>query len=164
MKSKGSKEPVLLPKITDDQMRALEEFVRCSPDANEFGKKAVLYVLRKSENLTKPVCLTLPDGAEGRDWVDGCEADQMQNAVHDMRSANGHTHIDLLFYAMGTDFSLSHHGGGYVNNVFSCEIFGRTIWFSPYCYDDNAEKLKTTIDEIDAIDLSKDFYYLNLNS
>ena len=117
--------------MTEFQMKALEKFVVASHDGTEFAKKAILFLLRHSENLTKSVSLS----------AFGPLADEMQDGAHDMNSCNGTTRIDLFFHGMGTEFGLSHHCGAFVGKgIFNNKAQGgRTIWISPFWYDEEAE-------------------------
>jgi len=139
------------PRMTDDQMKALELFVAASKDATEFGRNAVIYALRQTDNLTQPVYLSLPTSpsifADKR-------AEEMYSSVCRMLSIDGTTRISLFFKGMGTEFGLSClRGGFYPDGRFGEWASERTIWISPIVYDRGAKRIKPDTQEIEAVKL-----------
>jgi len=98
--------------LTSDQVDKLERFISCSPDATEFAKKALIWMLRQSQGMTKTVCLTFtPDKSSlGR---------QVAHGVHDMRSANGSTFINRFLDELGAPMSFSSRSGYYTGKKTS---------------------------------------------
>src|SRR5690242_12218282 len=92
---------------TARQMLALEQRVQSSTDATEFAKKAIIWLIRQSGQLTRRVSLSASPAVLGE------AAEKIQDAAHAMNSCGASTRIDLLFRAMGTEWGLSHHCGGY---------------------------------------------------
>lgn len=121
------------PSVTGTQMEALKRFISVSKDISDFGKKAVIYLLNQSENLSLPVRMSMP-GKIGR---------EVQNGVHAMCSANCRTQIGFFFDGMGTQMHLCHHGGLFdENGEFNPGLDGSTIWVSVDWYDKNSKTIK----------------------
>lgn len=120
------------PQMTDQQMAALEKFILRSRNASDFAKRVIIWMLRQSGQLTVPVALSLWNEDFGADRVR-----EVQDAVHDMRSANGATHIGHVFAAMGTEMQLMHSEGCFIGgnaHPFDPKAPGRSIWCH-YIYD-----------------------------
>ena len=134
--------------VTSSQMDALERFIAASRDASEFAKKAVIWMLRQTAGLTRPVCLSFPPERAkfGK---------QAAYGVHDMCSKLGSTHIDDFMRKMGTPMKLSAHGGSYVKGELDSESGGYTVWVSPRRYDHGAERLEVDIRAIRSVELPK---------
>lgn len=140
------------PLISDQQITALEAFIIRSADATPFAKKAILWALRASSNLSTPVALSL----WSKDFTAQAVADA-QDGSHDMHSSNGKTHLNYFFDALQTEFGVSDHCGCFVpmrgvGNIFNCEADGVTLWVSHTFFDDNAFLLRvpspTELEEI----------------
>lgn len=133
--------PYRAPRMTDEQMAALEYLIVQSPDATAIAKKAIIWTLRLSEHLTRAVAVSFSD----EEFSEGIARD-IQNGAHDMSSCNGTTHIGAMMKAMGTEVGLSHHCGMFVDATASdgvdSEAPGRTIWFSHTWHDRTAFRLK----------------------
>ncbi len=84
-------------RISNSKMRALEEFIRVSKDGTYFGKQGIIYILRKSRNLSREVVIRVL-GIPGKD---------IGQSVHDMNSSNGSTRVDLFFKGMGSGMRLA---------------------------------------------------------
>lgn len=141
--------------ITNRQMSALEAFIIKSKDASDFAKRAIIWALRQTESLAKPVALSL--------WYkdfDTERVDNVQDGAHDMNSSNASTHIHYFFEALETEVGLSENCGCFVpireeGNSFNTKAAGVTIWFSHIFYDSNALLLKTpSLQELEGIGLS----------
>ncbi|TSC81740.1 MAG: hypothetical protein G01um101420_845 [Parcubacteria group bacterium Gr01-1014_20] len=147
------------PAITDRQMAALEAIIIKSKDANDFAKRAIIWTLRQTENLTKSVALSLWYKDFGMDQVDA-----VQDGSHDMNSCNGSTHLYYFFEALATEVGLSEHCGCSVpmregGNVHINEAAGITIWFSHIFYDPRAILLvKPSKEDLESIALSVNNY------
>lgn len=120
------------PAMAEKQMIALERFITESKDATWFAKRAIIFLLRCTEKLTKPVSLTI---------LRQPFASQMQDGAHDMISSLRPTRLDLFFQGIGTEFGLSHHCGSYSNGEFNANGEGTTIWISHTGYDHRAGNL-----------------------
>jgi hypothetical protein len=87
-------------KISEKQIVCLEYLVWKSKDATNFARKCVIWMLRQTNRLSTPICITLPDKV----------AKEVMDGIHDMRSVNGTTHIGALFHAVGSDLIPDHCG------------------------------------------------------
>lgn len=117
--------------ISDGQMRALQNFISASRDATPFAKRAILYAMAQSKNLTERVSLSVKAGMEASELLDGASR---------VNSSLCSTNINLFLEGMGTEFGLSEHFGIYVKpGVFDSSIGGATIWISPFFYDHGAQ-------------------------
>lgn len=121
------------PRMTDTQMDALERIILRSADGTEFAKKAIVWLLRQSENLSKPVAACFTYNVYG---ADKCE--EVGRCAHDMGSSGGTTHIWDTFLAIGTMMMLGHHGGVFAQGADQILDGGYTIWFSVVAYDREA--------------------------
>lgn len=143
-----------ITRVTDRQMKELEKLVFSSRDAEELGKKLLVWMLRKSENLTRPVRMTLIDPAEGREGL--MKSHVAAYAAHDMNSLNGSTHIDFILGAMGSPMCFSSHSGSYLNGELNPRAGGATTWLAIDHYDDSAEPIQPpTQEELDSILVQK---------
>jgi len=131
------------PIIPSSQMKAIEKIIAYSEDVNDFTKRIIIWVLRKTNNLTRNVVVSIEDLTQGF-------------GVHNMTSCNGTTHIDLIFQAMGTEMSLMcHHGVLVRKGVLDTARSGMTVWFSWVWYNLYPEViLHPNYKEIEAIDLN----------
>ncbi len=121
------------PRMSERQMAALERTIMRSNDASEFGKKAIIWLLRQSEHLTKPVAACFTEIVFGED-----KCKEIQSAAHDMGSSRGTTHIEDFFLALGTPMYLGHHIGVFTQGSDEILDGGCTIWFSVVYYDREA--------------------------
>lgn len=141
------------PHMSDAQMDALERFIAASSNASEFAKKVIIWTLRQTQNLTRPVALSIWDKDSGPN------SSQVQNAAHNMDSVNGKTRIDLFFGGMGTEMRLGHHCGCFEErdgDPFNAEADGCTIWFAYIFYDRNVTRLEEpSLAELEAMVLPK---------
>ncbi len=127
--------------VGPDQMKAFEEFITRSPNATPIAKKTLLWMIRQSESLSRPVALSIPplddDPPEPTDSLpkDALPfSDQVAYSVHDMDSSGGKTHIDLFLRAMGSPMKISSHCGRYEGTESNDKAGGHTIWIAlePY--------------------------------
>lgn len=152
------------PRMNEWQMRALEDRIRHSKDATPFGKRVIIWLLRQTDGLTKPVALSMPA------HFCGGSAREVQNSAHDMLSTNGTTHLTQCVILRQTEMGLEHHSGRYRQPGEQLPIdrlvgdpksgFGhfddgaRTIWWSLFYYDHGAARLALpTIEELAAIEV-----------
>ena len=91
MPSKGSSKSGR--RISRKQLQFLEYLVWKSKDADDFTKKCLIFLIRRSRGLTKPVGIIFSD----REL-----AGKVSRNLHDMCSCNCTTHIDALFSLTGT--------------------------------------------------------------
>ncbi len=166
--------------ITDKQVRALKYLVYKSKYGSDLAKKIFFYLLDKSDNLTKEVCVSLVEG------LSGYNNDEIHNAafsVDFMKSCNLTTHLNEIFDAMGSGFNFSTHYGdfdpnredifnsdgmfvGWDRNQVSREGLIKegmpmryTFWLSEDEFSADANLIPFTRYEIDSIDLSKHGLY-----
>ena len=134
------------PSVSYAQMEALKLFISVSGDISDFAKKAVIFLLSQTENLSLPVHLCIP-GKLGR---------EVQNGVHYMRSINGKMHICYFLRGMRTHMDIQHHCGLYdKSGRFNSNLKGSTIWVSVELYDDNSKEIAFNKKEIEKVYLSK---------
>ena len=136
--------------ITDKQRRALELVVARSVDATELGKKAVIWLLRQSHDVSRNVVATF-SAQQG--------AKQIADSVHDMLSSGGSTHLGERIALMGVRFWISSHGGSFpITDELRSKIEGvYTIWVSSRSrYDHDAEILQVDMNAIQAVSLTVD--------
>ena len=149
---RGEDQRYIPPRMTNKQMLALEQFIILSPDASEFAKRVIIWVLRQTQNLTRQVALSIWNEQYGSD-----RAAEVQDSVHAMNSMNSKTRMDLFFDGMGTEMMLEHHCGCFEasdGHPFNTKASGRTIWFSFVFYDDKANVLEApSLDELEAMSL-----------
>jgi hypothetical protein len=127
------------PPMSKKQMEALEKFILASPDAGNYAKRVIIWMLRQTDRLTQPVVLALHEKIFGIE-----PTERLWRNIHDMCSANGKTHIDLFLAGMGTEMRLSHHGGRMEkrdNKFINTNNPGVTIWISYIFYDPAATVL-----------------------
>jgi hypothetical protein len=129
------------PRLTPEQVGEIEQAIWKSEDAAYRVKPLLIWMLRQSDCCTKRVVLTLLERDHDPEYVR-----EFQEAVHDMVSDNGFTHLDDLFIRFQTQAGFSHHYGTLVGKngrrILSTEGKGRTVWVSWIRYDDRAKLLK----------------------
>lgn len=139
--------------FTKKQIDALKILIYESKDCDVLAKKLLLFLINRSEKLTRQVTLTLTEreGGFSRDEVRKIclEADRLS-------SVEWNTHLYEIFCAMGTRFFFSMHFGHYNENgrfdhsgQFSCNTTKMrfTFWLSksPFGYKDKGNLLKLKI-------------------
>lgn len=109
--------------LSDKQMNALEALIVCS-NKSVLGRKTLIWALRQTQNLSKPVCIfiafrtpnwTSPRFDDRDFWT---WAEQVEDCAHGIGSSMGQTHLDLIFRAMGSDLGIYGHStktGTYVS-------------------------------------------------
>ncbi|OGI82153.1 hypothetical protein A3B93_00650 [Candidatus Nomurabacteria bacterium RIFCSPHIGHO2_02_FULL_42_24] len=125
--------------FTQKQYEALEILISESKDITTEAKRIILWLLRKSELLTKPVCVSI-DYESHRNL-----AIQAANSVH-----NTSNYLRKIFTAMGSDLHLSFHCGKYNGSTFIPRENAYTIWLTEknYGIDCEFKKLTFSKDEI----------------
>jgi len=86
-----------MKRVTNQQVKALEYFVTQSQNAKESCKRAVLLLIKESDNLTKSVHLVINLNGKKKKFVK-----DILYGVHDMCSGQGSTHLDSFCEGMGT--------------------------------------------------------------
>ena len=84
-----------MSEVSKRQLEYLEYLIWKSPDATEFAKKCLIYLIRQSLGLSVEVRLTRRDQA-------------VVNSFHDMCSSLGVTHIDELLGLAGAEMDLDY--------------------------------------------------------
>lgn len=80
--------------LTDEQMKALKDFILEAKDGREFTKKVVLWLIDQTANLTEPVLLIFDDMLDmGHEAAIG---------VQRMNSSSGQTHLATFMHGLGT--------------------------------------------------------------
>jgi len=138
------------PRLSREQIFAIEYLVAKSEDATELTKKVVIWLIRQTNFMTEQVVLSLPKDFLGNPAL----AVLIHENVHDMCSCNGDTHIYYISMAAGTKMCLRH----------CCRSFhsgdGAIIWWSFESHFRNAKVLTPpTQEELDKIDLKQILSY-----
>lgn len=94
--------------FTAKQIAALKYVIFHSQDGDNLLKRILAFLIDRSENLTKEICLVLVADREG---YTGEEIDAAAHRLHGMQSANGTTHLDQILHVMGADLCFSCHYG-----------------------------------------------------
>jgi len=130
--------------ITDAQFGELRRVIIASQDATEFGKKTVLWLLRKAKETRKPVSVSFPE--------DQKQDEEASLSVHDMRSSNGSTILHTVLERINASFTISTHDGMRVRG----EKIGKgfTIWVAPGLYDRSADPVPLDMGQIHSTSLS----------
>lgn len=134
--------------VNDRQMQALEYFISKSTDATDYAKKAIVWALRQTNNLARNIAVPF-----SYDW-DREKTQEIAYGVHDMRSSNGSTLIQVVFKTMDVERSISSHCGLYQDAKYNTSLSGYTIWVAERDFDHTADVLEPDFAMIEAIDLS----------
>lgn len=136
-------------KITDRQRRAIELMIATSPDATPEAKKAIIWLLRKTNNLSQNVRANFTSEEEGK---------VIANCVHAMLSSNARTHLGERLVLLGVKLFIAQ----------SQDFRGSTIYISTdERYDHDALSIPVNMDDIQAVNLEheairgKDFYAIH---
>jgi|GEM_PF-6604040 len=132
---------VLLGCITDRQRRAIELLIIESPIPKKFTQKALIWLLRESNNLSQSVRASF---VEGMDAQKRSKFATIGDNVHRMRSATGRTSLPERLALLGVRVFIQ------TNQLTDgCEVFFST----EYQFDYTAEVIPVDMDEIEAVDL-----------
>lgn len=139
------------PRMTNKQMGALEKTIGRSKDATDLAKRAIIWALRQTDNLSKPVALSIPAHLHAE------LAQQMAHGAHDMVSANGSTDLGTFLNGMGTEMYLMHHIGIMAPKSTQRRLArgGYTIWWAFRFYDRRVTVLRPNLTEILAVRLRR---------
>ncbi len=145
--------------LSDRQIEALKIYIAGSKDASNFGKRLCFWLIDQSNNLTRPVCVSIPKNCPGtpKGQIELCE--QLLNSIHDMISGGNTTHLNSLLTVASTTFRFSVHGGIYDEQGELNNFHGYTAWLSPHLYDDKATRLRLDLEKINAIRLADASYF-----
>ncbi|MBI5076936.1 hypothetical protein HZB94_00955 [Candidatus Falkowbacteria bacterium] len=147
-------ETVLFPLAcpSEEQIRQLKAAIINSKDSHDFAKKTILWLIEKSQRLTKSVALSfIANVKQGRFACFG---------VHDMVSANCTTHLDRVLKNISTKMYFWNHADAFKTNgkEFAYGNNCYTVWLSREMYDKNPDFLFFDSDEvlaeIEAIELT----------
>lgn len=125
--------------FSNEQMNALEALIVHS-NKSVLGRKTLIWLLRQTQNLSKPVCAFIPfrtlhftsprfDDRDFWTW-----AEQVEDCAHGISSSMGQTHLDLIFRAMGSDlnfYGCSSETGTYAEFSYSPNFDQRVKHVSP---------------------------------
>lgn len=128
--------------MTQDQIQALKNLIRISPDMTTRAKKLLIWLIGKSENLTKSICVSIPRSDKKQPSLENL-ATEAGYGIHDATSINGKTQLNCILKAMGSRFRFRSH--------VMAQYSGYYIWLSSEYYDTQAEKITLNLDEIDSI-------------
>lgn len=120
--------------LTDEQMKELERFVCDRERISDFAKKAIIWLLRQSENLTKEVSLKFPESPKrvrnlGRAFAFAAHDISLNNLIKEM-------------------------GGSMVLYGYNSETAGLGASLAFKYYSKGEETLLLDINEIKAINLT----------
>jgi hypothetical protein len=120
--------------LTDEQMKELEEAIRqCSIKITSFAKKAFIFMLRKSENLTKPVALKFKQ---------------------DNPSEEGHgTEVAFAAHSCPINAVIRRLGSPFFFFGYYSKNYGLGASLDLEYYSQEEEQLVFTFDEIEAIEI-----------
>jgi len=138
------------------QMRYLELVIAESIDATDFGKQALIWMLRQTDGLSRNIAVSLPF-SWGKQTVRG-----VYKSVHDMCSDNGSTHLWRTFAAMGVGSGINSHCGLYEGQAqkLNHDLPGYTVWISNRAsYDHTAERIEPDFNAIQSINISPEAIY-----
>ena len=167
--------------VTEKQIAALKYMIFIAKNGTDLSKQVLAFLIDRSEDLTKEVCLTLVADREGY------TADKINAAAHGvggMLSSNGTTHLHQLLYVMGSDLNFDFHYGDFdparIGSPFSSagQFAGvsrskvsdpehvregmplrYTFWLSKQSYSLQATLVVATREELGQIDLKKPGLY-----
>ena len=123
----------------EEIIRKVRARISRSPDArSEFGKKAVLWLLDKSEGMTKAVALVFPESL----IEIGIQA---SFSLHDMNSGNCKTKLNIFLESFGISWWFSTHCGQFSKGQKERQEGGVTLWLATKLYSRDAEF--TTVDQ-----------------
>jgi len=89
--------PLLLTRQSDETVLELKQFIAKSPDISEWGKKAVLYLINHTDNLSKLVFMMIPRDKKELKKL----AEQAAYGVHNMNSSVCKTHLGSFLEEKG---------------------------------------------------------------
>jgi hypothetical protein len=165
---------------TDKQIAALKYLITKSKQGNDLVKKILWLLIDASENLTRPVSISLVEKESG------FTADELRSAAiswKTMVSCNLTTHLHALCELAGTNLFFSAHYGAYEESgEFSTEgMFSGipremasghendrdnmpvryTFWLAEKTYGHSGQghPVKATREEIETIDIYHDYLY-----
>ena len=133
----------------EEIIRKVRARISRSPDArSEFGKKAVLWLLDKSEGMTKAVALVFPESL----IEIGIQA---SFSLHDMNSGNCKTKLNIFLESFGISWWFSTHCGQFSQSGRHGDD-GVTLWLAEKLYSRDAEFTivdQQVIEEIERIQI-----------
>ncbi len=140
--------------VTDEQMAALEWYVARSPNASEYAKKAIIWMLRQTNNLACNIAVSFPFN-----WNEA-RSQEVGIAVRAINDSSALVTIELctMFMAMGVECSIRSFHGLYESanyGSFNHEQLGFTIYISTAAlFDHSAQRILADFSAIEAVDLS----------
>jgi hypothetical protein len=166
------------------QIAALKYLIFKSKDGNELSKRVLAFLIDSSEGLTKDVCLSLVAGREG---YGAEEIHGAADGAYNMQSCDGTTHLDQVFYVMGSELGFSYCYGDF-DSTRADDPFNNdgqfagvplstvsrpglaaegmpvrfTFWLSKGNYSRDAELVVATREDLESINLKKPGLYLIL--
>jgi len=119
-----------MTRMTRNQIKYFGYLISKSQIGDENSKKVMLWLLSRSDRLSKSVCLCLAEAELGE------LPNSVLITVHNMKSANDGFHINEIMKVMNTKFRFSVHAGCYEGDVNPTKHkSGITIWLSEIMYD-----------------------------
>jgi len=92
--------------VSDSRVQFLRELIARSKDVYDFTKKALIFLVDQSENLSKPVHMCIVDEKIGEEIAEG---------VREMINDKGNTKLNFYLKKMGTPMMFSAHCGRYAD-------------------------------------------------
>jgi hypothetical protein len=136
-------------RMPDQVIKEYKEAIIDSPDAGDFCKKTLLWLIEKSDKLTKPIAISFTNNTAA--------GIKIASDLHAGFSGNC-KHLDKMVKILGVPMIFSHLSGYFQGNaLFEKDIAGYTIWLAPKQYDMKVKVFYATprvIAEINAIKLT----------
>lgn len=122
-----------VPKITNEQFTALEKYISRSADADDFSKKMLIWLLRKTESFTKGVKLEL---ALENSQIGA----RVTKDIHKLNDPKGTTHITLFLEGMGIDeqYCRIYTGRSYRGYMFCIYLGEEGAPYREYTFEESA--------------------------
>ena len=146
--------------ITEEQFDGIKYFIILSNrGVGKLARRLLMYLMDKSEMLTKPVCVTITENEE----ISAEEIKAINSDIGSLSAVGAGTMINELIRLTGSKFEFSRHFG-YMNetgfhheNQFSfnpeSDKMNYTFWLSPTDNDRDAHQLPFDLNEIKATKL-----------
>jgi len=134
--------------LNGEQIEELERFIAKSPDAGFFARKAMIWMLQKSEGMTKVVCLSFNPSQHTL-------AKLVADGIHNMRSAQGITYITKFMRNLGAPMTFSFTAGHYTGREddYDPRSEGFTVWIAEEGSKVPIERLEVDLNEIWEVEL-----------
>ncbi len=144
--------------MNQKQIEALKYLIIKSKDANNLMKRALFFLIEKSDGLTKEVSMTLWENETfSRSAVDAAAKNYMRS------NTGGTTHLNELMTLMGSDLCFTWAYGHYTNGKFDTGSRAQlryTFWLAKEMHGDGemGEHFTPSPEELNGIKLVSSLY------